>query len=596
MLGRGMHAGPVLTLAAGCLVAAMALPAAQRQPERAVDLIRVDLAVVTADGTPITDLQADDLTVRLGGRQRDVRSLQLVRSDAAPADGLPAPYGTNAAGAAGRTLYLTLDEDSFRPGREAALREAVDTMLAGLGPADRVALVTLPLGGVRVPLTADRARVRNALGGIAGRGLAGETGSDLACRTRTTLEALIGFLGTLGFRDDPATVLFATGGLAAPRRDAPVTLAPGRCELPVAIYRRVAEAAAGPRAEFYVLQAADILNTGGVQTETIAGTGYRGSDNPVEGLEHLAGVTGGRLLHVSAASAGGLERVLRETSAYYIAGLDPLPSDRTGRPQPLEVRVSRPDAHVRARSQVAFAKPDAVARRPVNPSPRQMLSVMDVFRDLPIRAGAFTSLDADGRTLRVTTIVEPIEPATKLTSLVTALFDRDGKPVANWVATETELARPVLIGAMAVEPGAYRMRAAAIDATGRSGTADVDIDVDLAQTGSLKLSSLVLGLSRDGGFVPRLEFSTEPVGIGLVEIYGGAPGMRLSADLEIARTLNGPALVSVPLSISQSDEGRYSARGAIPVAALAPGDYAVRAVIGAEGQPPTRVVRTLRKR
>jgi len=58
-----------------------------------------------------------------------------------------------------------------------------------------------------------------------------------------------------------------------------------------------------------------------------------------------------------------------------------------------------------------------------------MLSVSTVFRDLPLRASGYAALEPDGRTLRVITIAEPVDPAAKLGSLVAALFDRDGKSV-----------------------------------------------------------------------------------------------------------------------------------------------------------------------
>lgn len=578
-------------------------PEAQRPaPERGIDLLKIDFAVLSSDGAPIRDLAASEITVRVGGRARAVRSLQLVTASAAsvPQDALSSPidppFSSNAVGAAGRTIVLALDEDSYRPGREGMLRQSVDTLIAGLAPSDRLALVTMPLGGLRVPLTTDHARVRNALSGLAGRGLSGETGSDAACRTRITLEALSSFLGTLGYRETPATLLFVTGGLAAPRRDAPVSMAPGRCELAADLYRRVSEIAGAARAQFYVVQIGDIISTGGIQTETIAGGGYRGSDNALEGLEHLAGVTGGQLLHLTGPDGGAMERVLRETAAYYLAAVEPHASDRSGRAQPLDVRVTRAGAHLRARPEIAFPAPDPSSRRPSNPSPREMIGALEEFSDLPLRASAFASLDADGTRLRITTLAEPLDPAAKLTSLVAALFTREGTLIANWVATPAELQQNPVVGAMHAEPGAYRMRVAAIDADGRSGTTDYALDAGLVQTGALKLSSLVLGRTRNGVFTPRLEFTTEPAAAVYVEMYGAAPGARVTAAVEISRSANGPAVLTMPLAIAPAGEHRYVAKAAIPIGALPPGDYAVRAVIGLEGQPPTRIARTLRKR
>jgi hypothetical protein len=136
---------------------------------------------------------------------------------------------------------------------------------------------------------------------------------------------------------------------------------------------------------------------------------------------------------------------------------------------------------------------------------------------------------------------------------------------------------------------------AAIDTTGRAGTADYDLEAEIVQTGPLRLSSIILGLSREGRFVPRLQFTTEPVAIAYIEMYGAEPGTQISSALELAKTLNGPPLAAVPLAIESGGEGRYVARGAVPIATLPPGDYVVRALVGIEGQPLTRVVRTLRK-
>jgi hypothetical protein len=143
--------------------------------------------------------------------------------------------------------------------------------------------------------------------------------------------------------------------------------------------------------------------------------------------------------------------------------------------------------------------------------------------------------------------------------------------------------------------GGYRLRVAAIDSAGRAGTVDYEVAPDVATTGPLKISSLVLGLSRDGAMVPRLQFTTEPTAIGYIEMAGAAAGTQVNAMLELARTVNGPALIQMPLAIESAGENHYTARGVLPIGALPPGDYVVRAIVGVQGHPPTRVIRTLRK-
>lgn len=565
-----------------------------------MDLVPIEFAVVARDGHPVLDLTEQEITVRLAGRARKIRSLQLIRSAVDGRDparlSLSPPFGTNASAAEGRAFVLIIDDDSFRAGREGPLREAAQAFARDLSPRDRLALVTMPYGGVKVPLTTDHSRVVTALQRLVGQSTGVETGSELACRTRRTLETLAGHLDTYGIRSPPLTVLFITGGLAAPRRDAPITLGPGMCELRIEVFEEVARAAGRARAMFYVIQPVEMLpRPGALQTENVAGAGFRGSDNPMEGIEHLVGVTGGKMLNLTGSPESALGRILRETAAYYRAAVEPHRQDRTGRSHELQVRVTRAGAEVRSPPHITFARAETARGHSLNPSPRDMLSTTAVFRDLPLRASAYTALDADGKTMRVVTIAEPVEPTTRLASLLAALFDREGKLVSHWTATQEELQRSPVLGAMPAGPGAYRLRVAAIDTEGRSGTADYEMEAEVVRTGPLTLSSLILGLSREGRFVPKLQFTTEPVAIAYLEMHGAAPGTRISAAVELATSTNGPAVVSVPLAIEASGELRYIAKGAVAIGALPPGDYVVRALVGIEGQALTRVVRTLRK-
>jgi VWFA-related protein len=568
-------------------------------PERGIDLLSVDFGAVSADGRPIADLRPEEVSIRIGSRRRTIRSLQLISiktaGDSPSTPSLPPPFGTNAQSERGGALVLIIDDDSFKAGREAPLRNAVDDLIARLSGRDLLSLVTMPYGGVKVPLTTDHSRVRAALQRIVGQATGTETGSDVACRTRRTLETLSGYLDTqLGIRDTPVTIMFITGGLAGPRRDAPVTMAPGMCELRTELFHEVGAAAGAARAHFYVIQPVDMmLKPGSISRETIAGGNFTGSDNPVEGIEHLAGVTGGKLMYLTNAPEGALGRVFTESGAYYLATIDPDRSDRSGHTQQLEIRVSRPGVELRTRPQITFAAPDSLTRIQ-NPSPREMLSLPTVFRDLPLRATAYTALDADAKSMRIVAMAESTDGA-KLGSLVAALFDRDGKSVSHWTATAEELQRSPVIGAMPVEPGAYRLRVAAIDTTGRAGTADYDVDTEMAQSGPLRLSSIILGLSREGRFSPRLQFGSEPTALAYIELYGAPPGTRIASVLELSTTMNGPALIALPLAIETAGESRYVATGVLPIGALAPGDYVVRAMVGIEGQPMTRVTRTLRK-
>jgi hypothetical protein len=588
----------ILLVAASCLAGLPETGAAgqaqPRTPERGADQLAIQFSVVTDEGGNIGDLRADEVTLRLGGRLRPLRSLQLITVGGSGDDGgLPRPYGSNAGSAAGRSLAIVVDDESFRPGLEGVLRGATDGLIAALGEEDRLSLVTLPLGGTRVPLTTDHSRVRAAMAQVVGHRSPNESGSDLACRTRRTLESLVTWLESGGIREEPLTVIFVTSGLAAPRRDAVTALAPGMCELSEHLFARVGVAAGAARARVYVIRPGDASDGGAVmQRET-----SRGSDNPLAGMEHLTGATGGKLLALTGSTGSGMDRVLRETAAYYLATIDARPEDRSGRTQALDINVARGETEVRSTPQITIAKPFLSRTSPLQPSLRDMLLTRGTFRNLPLRAAAFPALaGGDGDEVRVVTIAEAAEPGVTFEALGAVLFDPDGTVAAQWQASAEQLRAPSVMGAMAVQPGAYRLRVAALDEAGRSGAADYEVTATIVKSGPLSISSLVLGLMREGRFVPRLQFSSEPLAVAYVELDGAPEGARVTAAVEVAQSLNGAAILTVPLAVQPGPEGRYIGMGSVAVGALPPGDYIVRGVIGLEGHPPTRVVRTLRKR
>ncbi len=562
-------------------------------------LIAVDFQVFDAEGRFVEGLTPADLELRINGRRREVKFVRQIAAapSTAPDTDLPRPYGTSADSASGRTLLFVFDEDSFRSGREQPIRNAVSGLLSGLLPSDFVSVATMPYGGVKVPLTNDHTRVRHFFDTISGKRATGETGSQMACRTRLVLESLEHLLRSLGGRSTPMTVVLLTAGMAGPRRDAPMAMAPGMCELQSEAFRRVASAAGAARANFYIAQPDDTARSpdaaqptgGAVLVESIGGTGFTGSDSPLAGIEDLAGTTNGVRLPLTALGTHALDRITRESSTYYLADIDSVLSDFDPRSQRLDLRVNRPGVTVRVRPEISFARPRVAAAGRVTVS--DMLLSMATFADLPLRTMAYTMAAPDGL-VQVVIVAEPEPRSTPLTSAGAVLVDHEGTVVARWNAVDA--GESPLVGAMRVKAGSYRLRTAAVDAAGRGGAADYRFDATLSRVGPLSLGSVVLGLSREGRLLPRLEFSTEPSALASFEIYGGAEGMAITAALEIAKTADGPPLFLVPLAV-QAGEGRHVAMGTVPIGALPPGDYAVRGVVRIEGGPTGRTTRTLRK-
>ena len=555
----------------------------------------VDFVALDADGSPIADLQSSEVEIRVGDRVRVVRALRRIA--AAPASTtngtshVPPPYGTNDDVAAGRRFVVVIDQESFAAGRESLFRNAIDGLLTQFSAADRAMVAALPFGGVVVPFTSDAARIRLAAGRVAGQGSRSETGSDLACRTRRFLESLEGMLKQQGRQSSPQTLILFTAGLAAPRRDAPMGLQPGMCELPVDLFRHVASAASAARANLYVMQPVDVGMRASLPRPTPGGVGDIGSDNPLEGIEHIAGVTGGTRLSLDATGTGALLRVAKESSAYYVAELEPVSGEVFGRSRPLGVRVSRRGVAVRARPEIAFT--DTASAEVARPIVSELLASTNAVADLRLRVDGFTVRDPDGK-LRVGVLLEPADASATIASAGAILLDGAGRVAGRWNASDPS-ERP-LLGAMSASPGTYRMRAVAVDTTGKPGAAEIEIDVGLTAVGGLSLGSLLLSVSRAGSTSLQLEFGSEPTARASFDIYGGTAGQRLSATLEISRSVDGAAIATVPLALTRADDTRVVATGTVPLGALSPGDYVVRGIIRLEDGTTGRVVRTLRKK
>jgi hypothetical protein len=245
---------------------------------------------------------------------------------------------------------------------------------------------------------------------------------------------------------------------------------------------------------------------------------------------------------------------------------------------------------VRARPEITFAESSRTGTASL--TVKDLLASPDAFTGLRLRIAGFTVRDSEGQ-IRVGVVVEPVDPTVLLASAGAILIAGDGQVPSHWFARDAS-ERP-LLGALAAVPGTYRLRVAAIDGTGRTGAAEEDVDAALTPVGPLSLGSLMLGISINGTTAPRLEFGSEPTAIAYFDVYGGSAGLPLTARAEIAREIDGAALVTLPIALTRADAGRVVASGTVPLGALPPGDYVVRGVVRLENGESARVVRTLRK-
>jgi hypothetical protein len=145
-------------------------------------------------------------------------------------------------------------------------------------------------------------------------------------------------------------------------------------------------------------------------------------------------------------------------------------------------------------------------------------------------------------------------------------------------------------------PGRYRLRVAAIDTTGRRGSADYEVLAEPVTAGGLTFTTMVLGVSYERSFVPKLQFVREPTANGSFEMLGPPPAGTLSVALELAVSEDGAALARVPGTVVATENpDRRRATGIVPIGQLPPGDYVLRAIVSLDGRPIATLIRILRK-
>ncbi|HEY2434785.1 MAG TPA: hypothetical protein VGI12_19085 [Vicinamibacterales bacterium] len=554
---------------------------------------RVEFRAIGDEGQIVTDLKAPDLALKVNGKPHAIRSLTVfAATTTAPASPLPPPYSTNTAGQGGRIIHVLIDDDSIAPGRESQVRDAIRILSAELAPTDRLGVLT-PQGTLNIPPTTDLTKVRLAVNGLTGRAATVETDQDAQCRTTHVFRALGTMIALAG--DAPTTIAIFSGGVSPPstrivdvgRRDrtigggssAPASALTDMCPVRPEDLQNIGSLASVANLDFYLLHMSDALP----------------SRSPAQdaGFESLAGATGARYIELPKEPQTAVSTLLRETAAYYVATFDPEPGERTGQPQRLELTTTRDKVKLRTRPAILI--PRELAAKSV--APRDLLRVASEYRDLPLRSTAYASRMPGGNDVRVVALFEPIERDATIAAASVGLFDGKGTLKAQWTAQKDDLARRPMRADLQVPPGMYRVRVAALDTSGRSGTTDDDVTAAPVRADPLTLSALVIGTRpAGGGFAPRLEFTSETVAIGLVELYNVPAGVTVAVSLDVASTPEGPALAAAETTIGRGgSEDARTAIGGFAIEHLPAGDYLMRAVVTLDGKPVGKVVRALRK-
>ncbi len=569
---------------------------------------RVIVRALAGSGEPVTDLKAEELSIKVDGKDRKVENLELVTiaaggppaaatpapAAAKPASTLPAPFATNTAAepaavpAGGRDFLIILDEEGIGPGREEPVRKAIAQLTASAAASDRFGLISLRQGGVDIQASAP-AVLTDALTKFVGGGSQSESLGDLTCRTKRALSTLNNALrGSSAGR----TILLITPGLPASpsgvQQMRQVTGDAGNssfsdvCQIRSNDFEELSAAATSSAANVYVLHYVDgMANTANVR-------------DAQQGIENIAGTINGEVVRISGGSDTSLGRVMSETTSYYIATLDAAPTAAVRR---IDARSTRAGVKllVRPAGRVRGGTATAAGPTPKAGNPRDMIRVPTVFRELPLRATGLVSRVPGKTDMMVMALFEPEDPATKLNAAIVALYDEKGTLKAQWTAQAKELEVTPVAAAVPVAPGNYRMRVAVTDESGKGGTTDTDIVVQLKDAGPVKFGSLVMGTDQKS---PKLQFKgTDQQVIGFLPLYGVTKEMKISVVYEVRESEAGAPLGTTAGNIIEMP-GTPDARmvwGGFGLAPLAPGDYLMKVIVTVDGQEAGTVTRTLRK-
>ena len=573
------------------LVAVVVLgPAVARQAAAQSSGAQVVVRATGSDGRPIVDLKQSEITLRIDGRQREIASLELVQpaegapasaAPAAPVSSLPAPYATNAAAGAGpaggREFMILIDDEGIGSGREPAVRAMISKLVAALKPSDRIGLVALKHGGLSIAPTAQHAALLAALPKVVTTGAQNETLGNLACRTTLLFGTLAGL-----FRGAPAerTLVLISPGVSpvltdTMRASARDSSESNLCQIRTQDYEELGRAAVTSAAEMFVVYYAE-----GMANAANVSQGH-------SGLENVAGSTDAESLRLVGDGDTAAARIAQSAGTYYVATLNE--GAPTAGARRVEVRVPRNGVRVTGRP---LGGPAAAAGKAG--APKDMIRVATVYRDVAVRAAGFVSRQPGSNDLKVLALFEPEEAGVKFNAAVIGLFDQKGTLKAQWTAQAGELERSPVLAALTAAPGRYRMRVAASDGSGKGGTTDYELTVQLPDAAPLKTSDMLLGVSQ-GGFSPKLAFtSNDASAIGFLELYGVAKEAKVEVTFEIVK--GDEAMGSGPGTIGPgAGEDARIAYGGFGIATLEPGDYTMRATVNVDGKRASVLTRTLRK-
>jgi VWFA-related protein len=392
--------------------AQQAPPQTQKPPvfRSSVDLVRVDVSVVDAKGMPVLGLGVDDFKAFLDGRERRVVTAEMVTFDPPSTGASGEPIRTpGQVPDDARVFVLAIDQMGLAPGAISPVKESVRRFLNQLRPEDMVGLYDFPFRSGPLDISHDRSTVIRGLDRVIGMrsspngssftlsaseivdiaandliaferafsrecqpaaGITVDAEALDSCRTNLRMEArmlalayeneasqrmneLAKLAQSLQFIPGRKTVVMVSNGLVSSNRPG------GRPDLQ-SIMRIVGDDLANAQANLYVLHldqtfmevysaSAPMSRRPADRFESMSADRFVAT----AGLEILAGRSGGTIFSIDAGTPDHVfDRLLRETAAYYVIGVEPADEDRDGKDHYIRVETTARGSTVRSRVQV----------------------------------------------------------------------------------------------------------------------------------------------------------------------------------------------------------------------------------------------------
>ncbi len=419
----------------------------------AAELVEVIVRVTDSQGRFVSGLTQSDFELQEDGRPQTIvafNSVDLPRPAAVPAavlrEPVPSAVATNAETAESRAFVLLMDDVLTSPRASRSARQAARQFVQQyVGPSDLVAAFSTGGRGVQTQeFTTDKTRVLATIDRFLGRrcrtqenarvdgpranAYRQETNNEKIYDVRIVTDVIKALASHLsGIRGRRVSLIWISEGVdynPSPVITGTVALAPGGEPDPAAVNHAMLDAinalqranvtlyAIDPRRLYTAEQLLPEQLPDGMQPETTSDALCRDA-NPqeltrsVDTLREFSEKTGGFAAVQRNDFATAFDRVLDETSQYYVLGYQPDSRGANGEFKPIRVQVRRTGLQVSARSGYVVTSPRAPSPGPpgVNPALSAVLTSSLPAAGLPLRVQAIPRRGVDGRGL-VYVIVE----------------------------------------------------------------------------------------------------------------------------------------------------------------------------------------------